>query len=529
MVARQAARYGDRVYLTCLPDSLQVSYRDLHLITNRVANGLQSLGLGDKPHLALLMENCPEAVFALLAIGKLGGVAAPINAAARGDQLRYFVELSDAVAVIVEEALLGRLLEVLPSCPEIRAVVVVPSEPGAAPLPATAAERPLYDWTQLERFPDSDPGVEVRFDQLAMLAFTSGTTGPSKASMHTQAKCLLDSISNVESWHCTDRDVFFTALPAFHVSALHGALLLALVLGARVVMARRFSARSFWTDTRETGTTVVALLGSMTNILMAQPPRERDREHRLRIVRAVPMPAFHAEFEARFGCVLTCGYGLSDFGTVTSLPADAPASKKLSIGLCRPGWAVRIVDDDGFDVPAGEPGEIALRTDNLWEASLGYYRMPEATLEATRNGWFHTGDRARVDEDGYLYFVGRKKDAIRRRGENISAFEVEQIVQRHPAVAESAVFAVESRMSEDDVAVAVVLRPEARLSEAQLIEHCRRHMAYFMVPRYVKFVTELPRTTTQKVQKFRLKSDAEANPGEWWDRERAGIVITRAG
>jgi crotonobetaine/carnitine-CoA ligase len=198
-----------------------------------------------------------------------------------------------------------------------------------------------------------------------------------------------------------------------------------------------------------------------------------------------------------------------------------------SAGRARPGYRIRIADDDDFDLPPGEVGEILLRSERLWDTSLGYYKMPEATLAAWRNFWFHTGDRGYLDANGYLYFVDRKKDAIRRRGENISAFEVEQVVASHPAVQDAAVYPVRSEMSEDEVAVSVVRRTGAALDERTLVEYCAANMAYYMVPRFIEFRAELPRTLTEKTEKYKLKSEAEADPTRLWDREKAGIVLKR--
>jgi crotonobetaine/carnitine-CoA ligase len=528
VVARQAERWGDKVYLTFLPDRLQFTYRQLDEITNRVANGLMQLGLARGSHLGMLMENCPESLFALVAVGKIGGVAAPINAAARGEQLRYFIDLFDAVAIVVEQALLERVLEVLPQSTRLKHVVVIPEGRDLPEVPkARLAHAQLVSYRDLERASPERPKSESRFSDLGMLAFTSGTTGPSKGNMHTQAKCLLNPISHCEVWECTSEDVFYTALPAFHTNALHATLYPALVVGGSAVLSRRFSASNYWRELRETGATVVNLLGSMANILWAQPPSPDDGKHKLRVVGAGPVPTFHREFEERFKVRLNSAYGLTDFGVPTYLPPDAPPGKKRATGKPRPGWQVRIVDDDDFDMPVGQVGEIALRTDNLWEASLGYYKMPEKTLEAFRNGWWHTGDRGYLDEDGYMWFVDRKKDAMRRRGENISSFEVEQAIIAHPAVAEAAVFPVKSEMAEDEVGAAVVLRAGMSLAEADLIEHCRQNMAYFMVPRFLQFLPELPRTLTQKVEKYKLKAAADADVAMLWDREKAGIVIRR--
>jgi crotonobetaine/carnitine-CoA ligase len=188
---------------------------------------------------------------------------------------------------------------------------------------------------------------------------------------------------------------------------------------------------------------------------------------------------------------------------------------------------VRIVDDDDFDLPANQLGEILLRSDNMWGTSLGYYKMPEATLSAMQNAWFHTGDRGYLDPDGYLYFVDRKKDVIRRRGENISAFEVEEVIISHELVSDVAVFPVKSNMSEDEVAVCIILAVGAQLSEMALTDFCIANMAYFMVPRYIRFVLELPRTPSQKIEKYKLQADAQDNLSVFWDREQAGIILRR--
>jgi crotonobetaine/carnitine-CoA ligase len=191
------------------------------------------------------------------------------------------------------------------------------------------------------------------------------------------------------------------------------------------------------------------------------------------------------------------------------------------------GVEIRIVDDDDIPLPPGQPGEILLRSSRAWGAASGYWKMPEVTLEATRNLWFHTGDRGILDTEGYLWFVDRKKDSIRRRGENISAYEVEQIVARHPAVAEAAAFAVPAETSEDEVAVSIILKPGMRLSEAELLQHCIANMSYFMVPRFIRFVAEFPRTPSQKVEKHRLKSAAAADRSCFWDRVAHGIEVKR--
>jgi crotonobetaine/carnitine-CoA ligase len=241
----------------------------------------------------------------------------------------------------------------------------------------------------------------------------------------------------------------------------------------------------------------------------------------------VPVPQFAAEFASRFGVEVVSSYSLTDFGQGSFLQPGAPAGKFRSAGRPRPGVELAILDDDGRALPAGESGEICLRSDDPTLGGRIYFDMPEATAEAYADGWFHTGDRGYLDEDGYLFFVDRKKDAIRRRGENVSSWEVEQVIARHPDVADVAVYAVASEQSEDEVAASVVCRPGRNVAPEELIRFCESNMAYFMVPRFLDFRADLPRTLTEKVQKPQLREEAETRRGELWDREKSGIVLRR--
>ncbi len=290
-------------------------------------------------------------------------------------------------------------------------------------------------------------------------------------------------------------------------------------------MTRRFSVSRFWDEVRDNGVTLLNSLGAMSEFVWNLPAGPQDREHSVRLCRMVPVPRYASEFEARFGVKIVSGYGLSDFAQVAAFTARDPREKLGSAGRPRKGIQLRIVDDDDFDVPQGTPGEIVVRSDNLWNTSQGYYKMPEATLAAMRNQWFHTGDRAYLDADGYLYFIDRKKDSLRRRGENISAVEVEQVIASHPAVLDVAVYPLSAETSEDEVAATVVLKPGAALSGRELIEHCSQNMAYFMVPRFLDFACDLPRTLSHRVQKFKLVEAAQARRESLFDREKEGIVI----
>lgn len=523
LIADGAARNGDKTFLTYLPDGRTYSYKDVHLLSNRMANALKARGIAKGDHVAVMMDNCPEQFLTYLALNKLGAVAVPLNTAARGMLLSYAIGHSDAVALIAEQSFLERFNEVKDDVAALRLIVLL--DDGAEPVDR-------LDWT-VEDFPallegspeDLDEGVTC--GDLAMLAYTSGTTGPSKGNMLAQATAVYYGLTTAESHGYRDDDVIYVCLPINHANALLCGMYGAWVADASVAMARRFSASGYWRDIRASGATLTNLLGSMMNIMWAQPESDADRDNSLRMANVVPTPPFGRAFEKRFGLRLTSGFGLTDYCLGSIYTILDPASKYGSAGLPRSGVTIRVVDDFDVSLPAGEVGEIVLRTDNLWGASQGYYKNAEATMASFRNGWWHTGDRGYLDADGYLYFADRKKDAIRRRGENISSFEVETILLQHPAIADVAVYAVKSEMSEDEVAASIMLAEGQQLSAPELIEYAARNMAYYMVPRFIQFVADFPRTQSQKVEKYKVKQAVEADRSLLWDREAAGIIVKR--
>jgi len=527
VVADKARQHAERTYLDFLPDGRSLSYGELHTQSNRLANGLLRAGITQGMHVAVMLENCPEQLLLYVALGKIGAVAVPINTAARGQLLQYYLAHADTVALVTDASLLPHVAEVIPQLPDLRCVVRLPHA-GTVDDGATAIrEAPLLRYAQLLEAPDTTPEVAVKFSDLAFLLYTSGTTGPSKAIMFTHAYALLYGIDQAENYGFYDSDVIHVCLPLFHANGLLSHCYGALVVGARVALVRRFSASNFWREVRDSGATVLSLLGSMANILWSLPARPDDADNQVRQATIAPVPSARTEFEKRYGLRILSTYGLTDYGLGAIYKLDAPASKLGSAGRARQGMQLRIVDEDDMPLPPGEVGEIVMRSEYAWNTASGYYKMPEATLAARRNMWFHTGDRGYLDEDGYLFFADRKKDAIRRRGENISAFEVEQAIVSHAAVADVAVFPVSTPLGEDEVAAAIVLAEGARLTEAEVIAHCQRNLAYFMVPRYLRFLADLPRSATHKVEKHKLQKEAQAELGSWWDREAAGIVLRR--
>jgi crotonobetaine/carnitine-CoA ligase len=513
ILAERARDDRDRLFLRYLPDDRRFTFGEVDLLSTRFAHGLLKAGIRPGDHVAIMMDNSPETIIAMFAIAKLRAVVVPINTASRGHLMQYYLTQSDAMALIIDTHLLARLAEI-----ETRIRIVIINGVDLE----DSSKNGITDWRSFDSVLAAGIPAPLHIDvgcyDLAMIAYTSGTTGPSKGCLLSQAAALSFGFSNVEAHGYRSSDTFYTCLPFFHVNAL-GAVYSALTTGGTVVVANRFSATKFWHDIEKSGATVTNLLGSMAHFLWGQPASVVDRNHALRLVSISPVPSFAKEFEQRFGIRVISSYGISDFALATAYTAIDSEDKLGSTGRARRGIEIEIVDEHDFAASAGSIGEIVLRCKIPWRAGAGYYKMPEATVDAFKNGWFHTGDRGYIDSQGYLYFVDRKKDAIRRRGENISAFEVEQIIALHPAVQEATVYPLTSDASEDEVAASVILKAGANLTEHELAAYCTSSMAGYMVPRYIAFVSDFPRTPNQKIEKYKLRAQAEQNRNEMWDRD----------
>lgn len=528
ILADKAERHGDKVFLQNLPDGRSLTYREIDEQSNQLANGLLAHGIRKGTHVAMFMENSPEQVLTYFALGKLGAVVVPINTAACGDFLAYYLNQSDCTVIIIDTALLGQFLAVRDRSAIHSAFVLGESvlKDGEPALPDDLTAK-LRSFHELMSGPTTSPPVEVSYRDICAIMYTSGTTGPSKGNLFTQIHALTFGSCQVEPLQYSSQDIYHTCLPLFHAAAYGGALLTMLLVGGGIALTRRLSVSRFWDEVRRSGATRAQLL-SVTGFIWNQPPNDNDRNHKLRMAISTPVPEYAEDFEERFGVRLLQGYGLSDFGLAISQAIDGPFEKRLSIGLPLSDIQVRIVDEDDVDLPTGEVGEIVLRKDGLpFAATQGYYKMPEATVTSRRNLWFHTGDRARMDEDGYFYFVDRAKDMVRRRGENISSLEVEAVLLKHPKVADAAVYAVATAAGDEDVCATIVLTAGTTVSEAELIEHCSANMPYYMVPRYLDFRADMPRTMTQKVQKNILREEANNGKNRLWDREKSNVVVKR--
>jgi len=512
VLQEQSRRHGSRRFLRFLPDGRELTFADMDRLSNAYANRLAEQGIGKGHHVAVMMTNSPEQLLSYFALGKLGAVSVPVNNGARGDSLRHILDHADVTAVLADIELAQELLPLWTELPKIARIWTLGKGDLDCPVPR-------HDFRDLTTGPDHAPDAEVSYQDLAFINYTSGTTGPAKGVMLSHARALLWGLSHADAFGQNEHDTVYICLPMFHVNALQGASFNALLVGAEVVLQKRFSASGFWKDIREHDVSVTNLLGSMVNILWARPRDPLDAQNRLRMVMTVPLPAFATAFEERFGLKFTSGYSLTDYGPSHAFTLDDPPSKLGSAGRLRRGMQARIVDEHDFELPPGVPGELVIRSTIAWNSTSGYYRQPRETLASLRNGWFHTGDRCVIDQDGYMWFIDRKKDVIRRKGENISSFEVEQVILKHPAVADAAAYAVPSEMSEDELALSVILKDGHTLSPAQLSEWFRAVMPRYMWPRFLHFTDSVPRNLSQKIEKYKLREWAVSNVTTFWDRE----------
>jgi crotonobetaine/carnitine-CoA ligase len=517
MLSRQAERYGAREFMRFGPKTF--SFADMELKSRQAAAGLQSLGIkrGDKT--AILMGNRPEYLFVWFGLSMLGAVEVPINVAHRGRLLAYMLDQADCTTAVVEAPLVDRLAGIIGDLPKLERVVVVdrPNDPlPDLPSPALYDEMASNDG----RFDE----VEVIWSDPFSIMFTSGTTGPSKGALMPQNYALYmgEMVSELAAYD--EDDCLYNALPLFHGNAQFLSTMPALMSGARLVLAPGFSAGRFWDEVRQYSCTEFNYIGSIVPILLKAEPTPQDADNPLRLmVGAGCPPDLYDVFEKRFDVVLVEGYGLSELGL--PLVNSVDRRRKGSIGQAAPGYQVKVVDDDDVEVADGQAGELIVRPQHPYTMMLEYYRMPEATLESWRDLWFRTGDYVRRNPDGTYVFVDRKKDALRRSGENISSFEVEAIVNGHPAVLESAAVAVKSELAEDEVMVCLVLRPGEKLAPEALLDYCQDNMAYFMVPRYLRFMDQLPKTPTLRVQKVVLREAGVTEDA--WDRVKADYQLKR--
>jgi carnitine-CoA ligase len=513
MLEKWSASQPDKVFVK-VSASEEVTYRRMRDLAASAAAGLARLGVGQGDNVIVWMPNSIDCMRVWFGINWLGATYVPINTAYKGHLLEHVLENAGAKVIVAHASLAGLLSQV--DTAKIETVVFFGGNPFAI------KDLHVVPSNVLDHVEDSNlPDVDVRPWDLQSIIYTSGTTGLSKGVMSSYAH--LHAMSGAEGFYMlAPEDRYMCNLPLFHVGGTIPVMGM-LSRGGSISLVSSFSTEEFWPKIRETETTVVLLLGAMTNFITKRPAGPEDRDHPLKKVIIVPLSEDAPAFAARFGVETYTLYNMTEIST--PLVSELNPGKIGSCGRARAGVELRLVDGNDCDVAQGGVGELIVRTDAPWALNSGYYKNAEATAVAWRNGWFHTGDAFRMDADGTFFFVDRMKDAIRRRGENISSFEVESEIAAHPLVNEVAVVPVPSEFAEEEVMCVVASVPGQSIDPRELIEFLIPRLPHFMIPRYVRIVASLPKTPTLKIQKHLLRAAGVTD--DTWDREKAGMKIKR--
>jgi crotonobetaine/carnitine-CoA ligase len=517
IIEDKARQYPDHVVFQFRDDPITLG--EFNERINKTANGFLSLGVKHGDKVAIMLPNNPEFLYTWFALNKIGAVEVPINVALKGQGLAYQMVQSDCVALVADTEYLDRLEGVAGDLGNINHIAFT----GGGDLPGWSGFETMAFGELMDR-PSDTPKANVHYSDLASILYTSGTTGVSKGVMFSHHYWYDIWAESVKYSRYTEDDVLYTGLPFFHGNAQGITIGPAIMADARAVIVERFSASRLWDDCRRWECTEANYIGGIIPILLKQEEREDDADNpvRLMVGAAAPEDEWHA-FQNRFNTKILEVYGMTECYCCLVSPYDQPRAG--SCGKTITGWDVRIVDDDDNECEPGRLGEFIARSNRMFVGTTGYYDKPEATLELFKNGWIHTGDLGRMDEDGYFYFVDRKKQAIRRRGENISSFEVESVISSHDAVLESCVVGVPSEVGEEEVKAVVVLKEGQLVTEEEVIRWCEPRLAYFSIPRYIAIRESLPKTPSERVEKFKLKEEGITD--DCWDREAAGIELQR--
>ena len=511
---------GDRVFLRMVGGAAS-TYAQSYRASSAIANGLVALSVVPGECVVIMAANALDSVHTWLAINLMGGTEVAINTGYRGRPLEHVLQNSQAKIAFIEPELIARLVEIAGSLSHLQTLVVYGSGEVPAGLP----------W-KVVRFADvasaspSPPSRAAQRHEIASVVYTSGTTGPSKGVMMPFGQISLFARFGVEGAQLTADDIWYCFIPLFHVAGKHIAILGTMMTGGQAVLDTQFSADTFLATVRAYGITVALIHGPLVEMVYKLPPTPQDANNTLTRIIASPFPAKIAlDFEKRFGV-----RGIETWGmTEVTVPIWQPLDEPMRVGSCgklrQDYFELRILDPDtDAEMPTGQTGELALRPRYPFTIMQGYLRMPEATISTWRNLWFHTGDLGYIDETGYVYFVDRATERIRRRAENISSYEIEACALEHDEVAECAAVGVPSEFDgDDDVKLYVIRRDASKLSPEDLIRSLAAKLPHFMVPRYIEFTGALPRTPTGKLQKSILK--AQGATAATWDRKAANISV----
>jgi crotonobetaine/carnitine-CoA ligase len=521
-VLRERARtHAGRPFVEVRGDGRQ-TFDELLASSERAASALHRAGVRAGDHVLVMLPTSLQFLHVWFGANLLGASDVDLNTNYRGGPLVHAVNISQARVLVVHASFLPRLLEVEEQLTALETVVLA----GAAGELPTSSRLSLVPVERLDGPADPAHTGTPTCRDIASVLFTSGTTGPAKGVLMPHAEAVLIGQQSVHNLRMTEDDVFYCFHPLFHMASKFGAIVASLLVGCPIVLDTAFSPEHWLERVREHGATVTIGHGPMLEMIHAQPRRADDHDNPLRALVCAPLPsAIAVDFEQRYGVRGIETWGMTEVSCVTWRAYDAP----LKVGSCGRAPAelfeVQVSDPDtGEAVPAGTVGEITVRPRRPWTVMQGYLGMPDKTVEAWRNLWFHTGDSGYLDDEGDLFFVDRGSDRIRRRAENIASYDIEVAACQHADVVEAAAIAVPSEyQGDDDVKLCAVVREGAPHDHDRLLRHLAARLPHHMVPRYLEFVPALPRTPTNKVQKHVLRA-AGVN-GTTWDRKSAGVSL----
>ncbi|MFW9879852.1 MAG: AMP-binding protein [Candidatus Thorarchaeota archaeon] len=543
LVKRKAEVVGDKVFLTFIRDfdkgiDEKYSYRDIYLKSNRFSNALQKLGMKRGEGLSLYQVNSPEFLFVLFGTWKIGNYVVLVNTGLKGVELQYIIDHSDSKILVLHWSLIENYLNIKDQVPKIKHVIADTNE---APADFKLPKGILSLQKLMKDASEDDPKVEIRPDDMLTLMYTSGTTGLPKATTFFHRGMYGEALLGVLLWSLRwqhPEAKLYTCLPLFHGNALQLCTMPGYYAEIPVVLSKRFSASRFWDIVRKYEVTTFNTLGSMPQYLMKQPERPNDKDHKVHIVSSAAAPKeLVRDFEERFNVKLHEGYGAVDGGNFSLGTGGDPAAPVGSMGKQAPGIIAEIMDDDLNILGPNEVGELVflVKEEEKETRKVTYYKNPEASaarhqLAPDGRTWFLTGDLATKDENGWFFFVDRKKDSIRRRGENIAAWSIERAINEHDKVLESAAYGIKSHQvgedyAEDEVMVAVVLKPGQKMNPEELLDYLQDKLAYFQIPRFIDFVNELPKSEVHRIMKRFLKERGITETT--YDREKTSYEVKR--
>lgn len=522
-LARAVADVPDKVFVDFEGD--KHSYAAFDEASNRLASAFRALGVERGDPVSAILDNNVDCLLTWFALNKIGAIWVPVNTALRKDFLKAQLVDTGCALLVCEDHYLERIEELAGELPDLKRVLVrgAPSADAIGPI---AVER-------LDSYRDSAPltdPVAAEAEDISCVLYTSGTTGPSKGCMISQGYICNQTVQVITTTPLYPGDVIWSCMPLFHIGALTGAFLPALILKETASLASRFSVTGFWPEVERSGARVALILASMIPLLAAAPDNDAMLRCKGQIhsLWGLPFtPETRKVWHERFGVkwINSYGFGQTEGGKVFTVLPGEPMPPEGVQGRLAAEFDCQIVDDKDNALPPGTIGEVVYRPKRPNVMFSGYWKRPEATAAAWRNLWMHSGDLGKIDKDGWFYFIGRKKESIRRRGENISTFECEQVFSKHPQLKETVVHAVASPLGEDDVKVTAILRDDATLTEEELCLWCIEHFPYFAVPRYYEFREDIPRTSTGKPMKY-LLTEQGCTPTTW-DVEKSDIKIPR--